>query len=166
MKIIATILCLFAITANAQNVLLNSKDLKSFIGNWNGRFEFVDYKDDKSVTVLQTKLDIKGAGDSLIMQYSITEPGGKIVKQRESWKIVSNGEQLQDDKEIADISDVIRDQNTITITLDRKGADNNNPSMIRKTITLSGNSLVISKRVKYDAGGDYFLRHQYTFRKS
>jgi hypothetical protein len=164
MKFITTLLCIISLSANAQD-LLNAKDLKLFVGKWNGTLEYTDYRDDKTM-VMQTRLEIKAAADSMVLQFSYTEPGGRLVQEREVWKIVSNGEQLQLGKDVSDISNINRELGNIILTLDRNGMDNDKPSVIRKMITISNQNLSIVKRVKYDGSDAYLLRNTYTFRKS
>jgi len=166
MKIFAAVICLFTFSANGQNLLLNAKDLQSFKGKWQGKLEYSDFKDYSKLVTLPTKLEISGAADSLVVQYEYSEPSGKTIKSREVWKIVSYGEQLRINNETSDISVVNRDQNSLTIIAYSMGKDNDKSAMIEKTIKLSGSSFEIAKRVKYDSGGDYFVRNVYTFRKS
>ena len=166
MKIFAALICLFTFSASGQNQLLNAKDLKSFTGNWQGKLEYSDFKDNSKLVTLPTKLAVSGAADSLVLQYEYSEPSGKIVKSREVWKIVSFGEQLRINNETSDVSVLNRQQNHLTIIIYRLGNDNEKSAMIEKTITLSGSSFEITKRVKYDSGGDYFVRNVYTFRKN
>ena len=167
MKSIVSLLCLcFALQSNAQQKpAITNKDITGLQGNWEGKLVYTDYHDDKTSVTLPAKVGIKESADSLLLEYTYTEPNGKDVKDKANLRLMSNNTVLVYDGQENDVLGVHRRGDRLIIITGREGTDNNKEAQIRETFTIGPSVFIILKEVMYGGMTKYFTRNQLTLNR-
>ena len=168
MKIICSILFFFlSVCVVAQRPTgVTEKELKDLVGNWAGTMVYTGYGNDKSQVTLATTLEIVDMKDSLVFNYTYTEPGGKQVKEKNSMRIYEDGNRLSFDSAQFDIVATRRRGPRLTIIAEREGAENFRSADFQETIILGPGILNFTKGIRYmDMTDAYFIRKRLTLKK-
>jgi len=163
--ILSSLLLLSSTIAFTQKKGATMRDLDGLPGSWAGTLTYTDYSDDKKQVTLPTKLEIVGRNDSLIFNYSYTEPNGKVVTDKGDMRIYDDGKQLLYDGNEFDIVAVRRVGDRLTIIGDREGKDNDKDAAIRETFVIGPGVFNITKEVKYETAEKFFVRNKLQLRK-
>ena len=141
-------------------------------GDWQGQLEYRDYRSDKRVQ-LPTVLHIRSISDgTLDFDYLFDDGPGKIVEDTSTiridaaantWSISSPGEKANVSS-IAGLTELTQTGRG-TLVLTGAGRDNNLPARVRTTITLTADTLTITRETAA-SGADFFFRHRYTFTRT
>lgn len=138
-------------------------------GKWKGQLEYRDYSNDRRVK-LPTLLEVRKTADNktLGFQYTYDDGPGKTVSSSETVLLDLQARRyiVSDGKEKTEYRIAERKQtplpNTQRLVLTGAGTENGKPVEVRKTITLTTNTLTILKETRVE-GADFLFRNQYTF---
>lgn len=160
MRYAVSILFMFFVSiCPAQKKSASPADLKDLPGNWKGQLVYTDYKDDKTQVTLQTTIHISSSGDSMLMDFTYTEPNGKKVTDKGSIRIYNDGKNIYYDGNEYDIIRVARNGARLTIIAEREGNDNDREADIRDTFIIGPDNINFKKEVKYVNEAKYFVRN-------
>lgn len=157
MKTIAFIisLSLASIFTNQNNIQIS--DFEVLEGKWNGELMYINYSDDRPVT-LRSTLQIELKKDKLIGQIGYTdEPSvnGKLVV-----KLKQNGAFINREKVILKSK---QNDGSLKIKTRYTGKDNNKPATIFITYIFDANHFTMTKEVQFENSKERFVRNRYTY---
>ena len=168
MKIIFSILFFFfsMIVIAQPPAGVTDNELKALVGNWAGSMVYTGYTDEKSQVTLATKLEIVDMKDSLVFNFTYTEPGGKQITEKKSLRIYENGNRLSFDSAQFDIVVTRRRGPRLTIIAERTGVENFRSADFQEIINLGPGILNFTKGIRYmDMTDAYFIRKRVTLTK-
>jgi len=162
MKTIITLLISIAVStfAQAQQKVTNSDFESLHNTNWKGELMYVNYSDNKEVT-LPTTLKLEVKKNKIIFQTKYTYEESANTKS--TIKIKKNGTYLGNQK-IINISR--NDDGSIKIETMREGRDDNRKATIYITYFFNDTTLSMKKEVEFKDAPGKFVRNQYTYTKS
>jgi hypothetical protein len=169
MKTIYSLMFLFfSVVVSAQNskALIFNKELKVLVGNWAGTMVYTDPEKNDAQVTLQTKLVIAELNDSLSLQFSYTDAGGKEIVEKTFMRILDKEDQFGLDGELYDIGFTGRKGPRLTIIAEKQGMDNNRVADLKQTIIFGPANLSIVKEARYMENEFYFIRRRATFTKN
>jgi len=146
------------ITEEKQAVQL--QDFAQLKGNdWKGTLSYLDYSSKKRTSIpVKAQFELKGKN---IIRYGIQYPGEAHMNSYEKIKISRRGDKLNK----RSIINVIKNKDGLIVTTLHKGKDDSQPAEIRTTYSLSTDSFVIAKDVKFKNSKGFFNRSKYTFKR-
>lgn len=163
MKTIFTALILFAaFTATAQVGArgVSAKDFQDLTGTWTGKLVYTDYGDDKTQVSLPAQAQIVYLKDSVLMNFTYTEPNGKQVIDKGSLRMYGDGDKISINGEEYLVNAVRRKGVRLSIIAEKEGTDINKEAIIRKTVIMGPGILIINKYVQYTGAKTWLLRNK------
>jgi len=144
-------------TAN-PNHTVQLEDFTLLSGDdWTGTLSYLDYSSNKIAKIpVKAQFELKGKNT---IRYGIQYPGEAYMNSYEKIKISRRGDKL--DKR--PIVNVTKNEEAFIVTTMHSGKDDNKPAEIRTTYTLSADSFLITKDVKFKGNEDFFNRSEYKF---
>jgi len=160
MKTILFSIALFFTTACIAQTTLQISELEILQGNWKGELMYVNYSDNREVTLKSTlQVDIKK--DKLIGKIGYTnEPsanGKFVIKIKENGKFINNEEIIAKSKQ---------EDGSLKITTKYDGRDNNKPATIFITYIFDNSHFTMTKEVLFKNETEKFVRNRYSYKKS
>jgi hypothetical protein len=148
----------------------NQLNLDLLEGKWQGELEYLDFSDGKSKVKISSTFECKYSKEerSLAIAIQFREPSGKIINDESSITLSENGQSASLDGEDWKVTSAgaTPTQGELLIVLERKGADNDKPADLRKTIRVEANDrFTFRKEVKYQGAAEYFTRNEYRLRR-
>ncbi len=167
---------------------LPSNFLQAMQGDWTGKLTYTDYQDDATQVVMDVWLKSNITDKYLIKQFFYVEPDGKTkqrAKSQDTAYIVDNGAGFMQSgykrpfklisyttkqSSVAGSAGLqegnLAKVNTLQIAVfETKDEDNEKPSTIRTTISVTSNAMSIVKEVKYDETNQFFIRNSFFYAK-
>ena len=151
--------------AHAQSAVapLMIEEVKDWNGLWTGTLSYLDYTSEEMVT-----LDLNGNcyldGSKLVLDYVINE-WGKVYNQHYVYKI-QNGTVYKGG--VWDLKEKTTGANgALRFVITQEGRDGNDrkPCIFRVTFSYEGNTLSVTKEVKFKEDADFFLRNEYRLQR-
>lgn len=165
MKPIATLVFLLLATLAVSSQEIAQADLEKLSGSWTGTLSYTDYGDDSSRYVLETRMEASWQGKKEVLEFEYKEPNGSIVKGKQSLKISKRSHEVYYNGSWP-VSKFTPTPGGWELSLVKPGKDNNRAALIQQKLVLDGgNTLTITKMVKYEGTDDYFQRNQYVLKK-
>lgn len=161
MKNLFAILLLFIGTSLTQD--LTNDHLQVFEGSWTGTLTYLNYGDDETLVTLPVELEATFSKSGLDFVYLFTEPGGSI--ERRTGGIKLSGKKVYYSGKWELVGAEITDLNHWSLELIKTGKDNNRKSDFKQTMEVSPEKITVTKMVKYQDEGDFFMRNQYVFKR-
>ncbi len=147
-------------------VALTEKEMKDLVGNWTGTMVYTGSDKDKVQVTYQTKLEVMDMKDSLVFNFIHTDPGGKQIVEKNSFRIYEDGNRLSFDSAQFDIVDTRRRGIRVTIIAEREGVENFRSADFQEMINLGPGILNYTKGIRYmDMSETYFIRKRVTLTK-
>ena len=137
--------------------------LQVFQGNWKGTLTYLNYGDDETLVTLPVDLEATFSNSGLSFVYLFTEPGGSIEKRKGGIKL--SGDKIHYSGKWEVKASELKDLNHWTLELTRSGKDNNRKADFWQTMAVSPEKITVTKMVKYQDEGDFFMRNRYVFEK-
>lgn len=167
---IAIVMTLLTLTAFAQDEArkLTAEKMSFLEGAWTGTLDYLDYQDNQTRVELQVKAEFRKAGKKIKYQYIYTEPNGEEVKEKGKIKVSKDGRTLQFGDEEYEVANFVLSpkQDRYRVILTREGKDGGKDAILRKSIFLSEDKLMLNKEVRLmEEKGDYFSRNRYFLKK-
>ncbi|MBL0184053.1 MAG: hypothetical protein IPP96_17935 [Chitinophagaceae bacterium] len=169
MKILFSILFFsFSVCVMAQRgVGLTEKEMKDLVGNWTGTMVYTGYSNEKSQVTFTARLEIVDMKDSLVFNFIFTDPGGKQLVEKNSFRIYEDGNRLSFDSAQFDIVDTRRRGIRVTIIAERLGVENFRSADFQEIINFGPGILNYTKGIRYmDMSDAYFIRKRVTLTKT
>jgi hypothetical protein len=145
-------------TAIAQTV--SSNDLQGITGNWTGQLSYLNYSDNKEVTIKATLAVVKKKKNVFIFNFDY--PGEAGHGSKEKYQIRNKGRSLAHQRVI---ERTVLEDGSIKIILEEKGKDGNDQksAIFHHVLVVGTNTFTISKRVRFENENDFFQRNKYIF---
>ncbi|MEO6541707.1 MAG: hypothetical protein ABIN74_11965 [Ferruginibacter sp.] len=168
MKIIFSLLSFFlSVCATAQRpASVTEKELKELVGSWTGTMVYTTPADAKLQVTWQAALEIVDMKDSLVFNYTYTDPNGNQRTEKNSLRIYEDGNRLSFDSAQFDIMATRRRGPRVTIIGEREGVENFRSADFQETINFGPGILNFTKGIRYmDMSETYFIRKRVTLTK-
>jgi hypothetical protein len=158
---VAFLICIINCTS-AQKIV--PADLKIIEGNWVGSLTYLDYTTNKPFTMPSNTTYEQSKSNANLYFRSIGYSTEPHANQKDTMVISADGKML-DDYSIVSVKKITN--NGMEIIVQKKGLDGNDnqPALIKKTITITKTNLTISKEVLFDNTKKWTVRHTYSFTK-
>lgn len=139
-------------------------------GDWKGKLTYTDYQDDSTQVTMDVWLKSSITDNKLLKEFFYREPDGKTKQKAQSMDttyIIDNGRRLVESgyKSPFDIKNLIKERKKQIVVMETNDVDNEKPSLIRTTITVTASSMTIKKEVKYNGTNNFFTRHTFFYTK-
>ncbi len=161
MKFLFTILIL--LTGFSRDQTLTNDHLEVFEGEWSGSLTYLNYGDDKTKVTLPMDAEITFSDKGLAFKHMFKEPNGAIETRTTKFRLRKDKIFFNGSWEFK--SGQFKDLKNWTLELEGKGKDNNRASAFTKTIEVSSNRIVVTKRVRYEGTDHYFVRNKHVYEK-
>jgi hypothetical protein len=149
--------------------MLAVDDLSFLVGNWAGRLEYLDYKDNKTRRQIEASLACKADGEGFVYRFSYIEPNGSKVEGDEvKLTLADRGRQLRLNDEQWRVTSKSIDRKTgkYEFVISRQGNDDNKPAELRRTIASpEKGTLTIRTTVRPEGAKDWLVRNEYLLKK-
>ncbi|GAA4275830.1 hypothetical protein [Aquimarina mytili] len=159
MKAILVSIYLFFTTISIAQNTVQISDLELLKGNWSGELMYINYSDNREVT-LRSTLQIEIKKDKLIGKIGYTdEPsanGKFVIKLKENGTFINNEEIITKSK---------LDNNSLKIVTKYDGKDNDKPATIFITYVFDNTHFSMTKEVLFENTTERFVRNKYTYKK-
>ena len=124
---------------------------------WKGHLSYLDYSSE-ALSKIPVEIQVDEPNGRTLV-YSIRYPGETQYNSREKIKLSRDGRRLNGGLIIART----RNENgDLTLVTTYQEEDNNRRADIRVTYAIGSTAFSISKEVRFEGDGDYFLRNQYS----
>ena len=166
--LLGLLLCWLPVSLLAQrSVGLTEKEMKDLVGNWSGTMVYTGSGTEKVQITVQVKLEVVDRKDSLVFNYTYTDPAGKETKEKNSFRIYEEGNRLSFDGAQFDIVDTRRRGPRITIIAEREGAENFRAADYQEMINFGPSILNFTNGIRYmDMSDAYAIRKRVTLTKN
>lgn len=167
MKIILSALLIFlqiAAIAQGPNTVTNA-ELKALIGSWTGTSVNTVLNGTINQVTLAATLEVVDMKDSLQLNFTFTEPGGKQFTETNSLYVYNNSSKLSFDSAQFDIAELRRRGVRLSIYAEREGYENYKPVDIQDILIIGPGILNITKGVRSGDAVDFAIRKRLTLTK-
>jgi hypothetical protein len=161
-SLLASLVCLHVAAGARQQP---PADFAFLVGEWEGKLEYLDYKDNKSRVTLGVTMSARAAGGGVEYAFVYTEPNGSKVEGKPTLLRGAPGlarfgeEEWQLLRAEADAA-----ARHYQVALTRQGSDGGRPASLRRTFAFKDGELRIRNEARAEGSGDYTLRNEYTLR--
>jgi hypothetical protein len=161
---VATGLLLMSFGLQSQRDIITSQ-FQRLVGEWEGLMEYTSYEDNISKQVTPAKCESKTDGKAWLYKVTYDEGNGQIFEGEGECLVSQDGSQMMYNGIKWDVKNVEESADTVRIMMETKGKDNKKKATLRQTMEVTDKTFTLTEEVKYDAGGDYFVRNKHLFRK-
>jgi hypothetical protein len=160
MKQIFLILTTFLIFFTPQAQTVSSNDLKPMVGNWAGLLSYLNYSDNKEVSIKATLTVVMKKKNFFVLNFDYPDEAGHGSKEK--YQIRNKGRNLNNQLVL---ERTVLEDGSINIVLEEKGKDGNDqkPSIFHHVLVLGINTFTITKLVKFENEDVFFQRNKYLF---
>ena len=144
-----------------QRILID--DLQKIAGPlWRGQLTYLDYSANVLRSIPSNLLVARSAEDGMTWLWSYGYDDEPHANAKDGVRLSEDGRQLG--KETL-LERRMSEDGTLTIITAMAGQDDHRAAQFRFTYTVAATSFVRQKEVKLDSGGDYFVRHTYSWKR-
>lgn len=166
MKIILSASLIFLqLAAAAQTNSITNAEFKALVGNWAGTSVNTVLNGAVNQVTLATTLEVIDMKDSLQLNFTFTEPGGKQFTETNSLYVYNNSSKLSFDSAQFDIAEIRRRGVRLSIYAEREGYENYKPVDFQDILIIGPGILNITKGVRSGDAVDFAIRKRLTLTK-
>jgi hypothetical protein len=166
MKIILSASLIFIqLAAFAQNNSITNAEFKALVGNWTGTSVNTVSGGAANQVTLSVALEVVDLKDSLQLNFTYTEPGGKQTSETNSLFVYNNSSKLSFDSTQFDIAEIRRRGVRLTIYAEREGYENYKPVDFQHILIIGPGILNITKGVRGADAIDFAIRKRLSLTK-
>lgn len=153
------------LTANclAQNNKISIRDFNALVGSWEGNLTYLDYSSGKPYS-MPANLIITQLSTANGYLFSNQYPDEPKANSQDTVVISSNGKQINKE-EVVTFTKQMDGNWEIYTTLAGQDGNDNKPAIIQHQYTLSKDTFILQKKVKFEGGDNWILRHTYSYHK-
>lgn len=155
---------LLTVSAQSQHDIILSQ-FQRLAGQWEGLMEYTSYEDDKSTQVTPAKCESKFADNAWLYTVTYDEGNGNYFEGSGESLVSKDGSQVMYNGIKWNVTQVKEHGDTTTVVMEVKGKDNKKKALLRQTLQVTGRTFSLVEEVKYESGGDYFVRNKHVFRR-
>lgn len=149
---------------------LNNKDIivaqfQRVVGEWEGLMEFTSPNDNASKQVTPAKCESKYDGKAWLYTVTYDEGNGEYFQGSGECLVNDDGSMMMYNGIKWNVIDIKQASDTATIVMETKGKDDRKKATLRQTLEVTDRTFTLIEEVKYDSGGDFFVRNKHLFRK-
>lgn len=168
--LVTAIVTTTTIVAQKSNPILTKSFLESMNGNWVGKLTYTDYQDDKTQVTMDVWLQNSMEGEYLIKRFFFIEPDGKTkqeAKSKDTTYLLKGGKQLFESgyKHPWKIQSYVNTNDKQVLVIVTNDDDNDKPSLIKTTITITPTTFIVKKEIKYNGSKLFLTRHTFYYSK-
>lgn len=161
--IIGTLCSSFTLLPNNYEVILSQ--FERLAGNWEGVVESTSYEDNATKQTIPARCESVFDGKSWLYTVTYDEGGGHYYEGAGECLVNNDGSMMMYNGIKWIVMSVEESGDTTSIVMETKGKDNRKRAMLRQTLQVTDKTFFIIEEVKYDSGGDYFVRNKHLFRR-
>jgi hypothetical protein len=166
MKIILSASLIFLqLAALAQNNSITNAEFKALVGNWTGTSVNTVTSGAVNQITLSVALEVVDLKDSLQLNFTYTEPGGKQSVETNFLYVYDNSSKLSFDSAQFDIAEIRRRGVRLSIYAEREGYENYKPVDFQDILIIGPGILNITKGVRSGDAVDFAIRKRLTLTK-
>lgn len=140
---------------------INTEDLKTIVGNWEGKITYLDYQTNKPFSMAANLIVENGKNENSLLLKHIY-PNEPKANNSDKIKITKNGKLLN--KHLVTKREELED-GQIKIQTEYKGKDDNKKALIRYTYLISDDMFLIRKEVQFDRVEDWIRRSEFSYKR-
>ncbi len=152
----------FAVQSNRDIIVAQFERLT---GEWEGLLEYTSYDDNTTKHVNPAKCESKYDGKAWLYTVTYDEGNGEYFEGSGECLVSHDGSQMMYNGIKWNVINVSESGDTTKIVMETKGKDNKKKAALRQTLEVTDKTFTLTEEVKYDSGGDYFVRNKHLFRK-
>lgn len=161
MKSILIILILFFPLCNYSQPQITSEDLKTIVGNWEGKITYLDYQTNKPFTMSANLNVVNGKNENSLVLNNIY-PNEPKANNSDKIKVTKNGTLLNGHLIIKREK---LENGQIKIQTEHSGKDDNKKALIRYTYLISKDHFLIRKEVQFDEFDNWIKRSEFIYKR-
>jgi hypothetical protein len=166
MKIILSASLIFLqLAAFAQNNSITNAEFKSLVGNWTGTSVNTVSSGPVNQVTLSVVLEVVDLKDSLQLNFTYTEPGGKQSAETNFLYVYNNSSKLSFDSAQFDIAEIRRRGIRLSIYAEREGYENYKPVDFQDILIIGPGILNITKGIRSGEAVDFAIRKRLALTK-
>ena len=159
-RIFAALFFVISINAQAQ---LSTDNLSAIVGEWTGTLTYLNYSDDKTLVTLPVEIIATDAGKAIDLLMIFTEPGGGTERRSDKIKLKKKQIVFSGDWDLGEAK--VQDMNNWEVEMSKEGLDNNLKANFLQIMRVSGDDILITKKVRYRGEEEYFMRNEYKLKR-
>lgn len=132
---------------------------------WEGLMEYTSYEDNTTKHVTPAKCESTFDGKAWLYKVTYDEGNGQIFEGSGECIVSQDGSQVMYNGIKWNVVSIQESADTVRILMETKGKDNRKKASLRQTLEVTDRTFTLTEEVKYDSGGDYFVRNKHLFRK-
>ena len=156
--IVSALLIFFQLTAVAQNNSISNAELKALVGNWTGTAVNTVFINGQNQVTLAVVLEVVDMKDSLQLNFTYTEPGGKQLTETNYLYVYNNSSKLSFDSAQFDIAEIRRRGVRLTVYAEREGYENYKSVDFQDILLIGPGILNITKGIRAADAVDFAIR--------
>jgi len=167
MKIILSAVLIFlqfAAMAQGPNTVTNA-ELRALVGNWTGTSVNTVTGGPANQVTLTVALEVVDKKDSLQLNFTYTEPGGKQTAETNYLYVYNNSSKLSFDSMQFDIAEVRRRGVRLTVYAEREGYENYKQVDFQDILLIGPGILNITKGIRSADAVDFAIRKRLSLTK-
>jgi hypothetical protein len=142
------------------------EQFKKISGNWEGFMEYTDESDNTTKFSLPAKCQSEFDGVKWRYAVQYDHGQGDITGGKGECTVNEEGNKMNYDGIIWDITSVDEHGDTTEIVLETKGKEKRKPTDLRRTISITASGFYITEEVHTaELGPDYIVRNRHIFRR-
>lgn len=140
---------------------ISTNDFRPVLGDWKGTLTYNDYSSSKEVKISAdiSVSELVSDKNAIVLKY--TYPKEPQANSMDTLRISADGKMINDKH----IVSAVKQNDSVVLTAEKQGKDNDKPSTLRYIYTLSNSKFNIRKEVKYNDSSDFFFRNEYSFHR-
>lgn len=163
--IVSALLIFFHLTAVAQNNSISNAELKALVGNWTGTAVNTVFINGQNQVTLAVVLEVVDMKDSLQLNFTYTEPGGKQLTETNYLYVYNNSSKLSFDSAQFDIAEIRRRGVRLTVYAEREGYENYKSVDFQDILLIGPGILNITKGIRAADAVDFAIRKRLSLTK-
>ena len=163
--IVSALLIFFQLTAVAQNNSISNAELKALVGNWTGTAVNTVFFNGQNQVTLTVVLEVVDMKDSLQLNFTYTESGGKQFTETNYLYVYNNSSKLSFDSAQFDIAEIRRRGVRLTVYAEREGYENYKSVDFQDILIIGPGILNITKGIRAADAVDFAIRKRLSLTK-
>jgi len=127
--------------------------------------EYTSEADNASKQVMPAKCESKVEKDAWLYTVTYDEGNGQYFEGSGECLVNDDGTMVMYNGIKWSVVNINENNDTTAIIMETKGKDNRKKATLRQTLEVTDKTFTLTEEVKYDSGGDYFVRNKHLFRK-
>lgn len=158
--IIINLILFFPLSIYSQSQI-NTEDLKTIVGSWEGKITYLDYQTNKPFTMAANLIVEKGKNENSLVLKNIY-PNEPKANNSEKIKVTKNGTLLNG--HLVTKREEL-DNGQIKIQTEHKGKDDNKKALIRYIYLIGEDLFLIRKEVQFDQVDSWIKRSEFSYKR-